>query len=28
MGLHFGTELTPWTDSESWHRRLYRCFWR
>jgi len=26
MGLHYGTEGTPQTDSESWHRRLKRCF--
>jgi len=21
-------EITPYTDSESWHRRPKRCFWR
>jgi len=25
MGLHYGREITQ-TDSESWHRRLKRCF--
>jgi len=28
MGLHYGREITPSTDSESRHRRLKRCFWR
>jgi len=28
MGLHYDTEIAPQTDSESWHRRLKRCFWR
>jgi len=26
MGLHYGTEITPQTDLESWHRVLKRCF--
>jgi len=28
MGLHYGTEIrpTPYTDSESWHRRLKKRF--
>jgi len=26
MGLKYGTEITPQTDSESWHRSLKRCF--
>jgi len=24
MGLHNGTEITPQTDLDSWHRRLKR----
>jgi len=28
MRLHYGTEITPQTDSESWHRRLKRSFWK
>jgi len=28
IGLHYGTEITPYTDSESWRRMLKRCFWR
>jgi len=28
MGLYYGTEITTYTDSESWHRRLKICFWR
>jgi len=27
MRLHYDTENTPQTDSESWHRWLKRCFW-
>jgi len=26
MELHYSTEITPQTDSESWHSRLKRCF--
>jgi len=27
MELHYDADITPWTDSESWHSRLKRCFW-
>jgi len=27
LALHYSTEITLQTDSESWHRRLKRCFW-
>jgi len=26
MGIYYGTEITPQTNWESWHRRLKRCF--
>jgi len=28
MRLHYGTEFTPQTDSESGHSLLKRCFWK
>ena len=27
LGSQCSTEIKPHTDSESWHRRLKRCFW-